>query len=167
VSAAVREGIRAAGGTPVEFGVIGACDGIAEGHEGMRYILPTRDIIAHSIKLMVQAHQYDGLALQGSCDKIVPGMPMAAARLDLPAILVNGGPMVGGPRIHGRKSDTTFIIEGVGRLKKGEISEEELIQREDACAPICGNPFLNCPGQHFSAAAHQVFVRDSRHGRSR
>jgi dihydroxy-acid dehydratase len=84
VSTAVREGIRAAGGTPVEFGVIGACDGIAEGHEGMRYILPTRDIIAHSIELMLQAHQYDGLVLLGSCDKIVPGMLMAAARLDLP-----------------------------------------------------------------------------------
>lgn len=139
VATAVREGIRAAGGTPVEFGVIGACDGIAEGHEGMRYILPTRDIIAHSIELMVQAHQYDGLVLLGSCDKIVPGMLMAAARLDLPAILVNGGPMMGGPQIHGRKADTTSIIEGVGMLKKGDISEEELVRMEDACAPTCGS----------------------------
>ncbi len=139
VSASVHEGIRAAGGTPVEFGVIGACDGIAEGHAGMRYILPTRDIIAHSIELMVQAHQYDGLVLLGSCDKIVPGMLMAAARLDLPAILVNGGPMLGGPLIHGRKADTTSIIEGVGRLKRGELSEEELIRMEDACAPTCGS----------------------------
>jgi len=139
VSVAVREGIRAAGGTPVEFGVIGACDGIAEGHEGMRYILPTRDIIAHSIELMVQAHQYDGLVLLGSCDKIVPGMLMAAARLDLPAILVNGGPMLGGPLIQGRKADTTSLIEGVGRLKKGEISEDELARMEDACAPTCGS----------------------------
>lgn len=139
VSAAVREGIRAAGGTPVEFGVIGACDGIAEGHAGMRYILPTRDIIAHSIELMVQAHQYDGLVLLGSCDKIVPGMLMAAARLDLPAILVNGGPMLGGRQIHGRKADTTSIIEGVGRLQKGEITEAELVRMEDACAPTCGS----------------------------
>lgn len=139
VSAAVREGIRAGGGTPVEFGVIGACDGIAEGHEGMRYILPTRDIIAHSIELMVQAHQYDGLVLLGSCDKIVPGMLMAAARLDLPAILVNGGPMMGGPMIQGRKADTTSIIEGVGRLHRGEISEAALIRMEDACAPTCGS----------------------------
>ena len=139
VSAAVREGIRAAGGTPVEFGVIGACDGIAEGHAGMRYILPTRDIIAHSIELMVQAHQYDGLVLLGSCDKIIPGMLMAAARLDLPAILVNGGPMLGGPQIHGRKADTTSIIEGVGRLKRGELSEQELIRMEDTCAPTCGS----------------------------
>lgn len=139
VSEAVKEGIREAGGTPVEFGVIGACDGIAEGHEGMRYILPTRDIIAHSIELMVQAHQYDGIVLLGSCDKIVPGMLMAAARLDLPAIFVNGGPMLGGPVIHGRKADTTSIIEGVGRLKKGQITEEELIKMEDSCAPTCGS----------------------------
>ncbi len=139
VSAAVREGIRAAGGTPVEFGVIGACDGIAEGHEGMRYILPTRDIITHSIELMVQAHQYDGIVLLGSCDKIVPGMLMAAARLDLPAILVNGGPMMGGPWIQGRKADSTSIIEGVGRLQKGEISEDELLRMEDTCAPTCGS----------------------------
>jgi len=139
VSEAVKEGIREAGGTPVEFGVIGACDGIAEGHEGMRYILPTRDIIANSIELMVQAHQYDGIVLLGSCDKIVPGMLMAAARLDLPAIFVNGGPMLGGPVIHGRKADTTSIIEGVGRLKKGEITEEDLIKMEDSCAPTCGS----------------------------
>lgn len=139
VAEAVKEGIRQAGGTPVEFGVIGACDGIAEGHEGMRYILPTRDIIAHSIELMVQAHQYDGIVLLGSCDKIVPGMLMAAARLDLPAIFVNGGPMLGGPVLHGRKADTTSIIEAVGRLKQGEINEEELVRMEDSCAPTCGS----------------------------
>ncbi|SHI55846.1 dihydroxy-acid dehydratase [Dethiosulfatibacter aminovorans DSM 17477] len=139
VSDAVKEGIRAAGGTPVEFGVIGACDGIAEGHEGMRYILPTRDIIANSIELVVQAHQYDGIVMIGSCDKIVPGMLMAAARLDLPSILVNGGPMLGGPEIHGRKSDTTSIIEGVGKLSNGEITEEKLIEMEDQCAPTCGS----------------------------
>ena len=139
VAEALKEGIRAAGGTPVEFGVIGACDGIAEGHEGMRYILPTRDVIADSIELMVQAHQYDAVALLGSCDKIVPGMLMAAARLDLPAILVNGGPMLGGPVIAGRKADTTSIIEGVGRLKRGEISEKELAAMEEVCAPSCGS----------------------------
>ncbi len=139
VSAAVRQGIRAGGGTPVEFGVIGACDGIAEGHAGMRYILPTRDIIAHSIELMVQAHQYDGVVLLGSCDKIVPGMLMAAARLDLPAILVNGGPMLGGPPIHGRTADTTSIIEGVGRLQRGDISADDLMRMEDTCAPTCGS----------------------------
>ncbi len=139
VSEAVKEGIRQAGGMPVEFGVIGACDGIAEGHEGMRYILPTRDIITHSVELMVQAHQYDGVVLLGSCDKIVPGMLMAAARLNLPSIFVNGGPMLGGPMIHGRKADTTSIIEGVGKLRKGEMSEEDLVKMEDSCAPTCGS----------------------------
>lgn len=139
VAEAVKAGIWSAGGTPVEFGVIGACDGIAEGHEGMRYILPTRDIIANSIELMVQAHRYDGVVLVGSCDKIVPGMLMAAARLDLPAILVNGGPMLGGPDIAGRTSDSTSIIEAVGRLKTGEITEAELVEMEDACAPTCGS----------------------------
>ncbi|MDR2946492.1 MAG: dihydroxy-acid dehydratase [Candidatus Adiutrix sp.] len=139
VAQAVSEGIRAAGGTPVEFGVIGACDGIAEGHEGMRYILPTRDVIADSVELMVQAHQYDGLVLLGSCDKIVPGMLMAAARLDLPAIFVNGGPMLSGPFLHGRQSDSTSIIEGVGRLLSGEIDEAELLRMENSCAPSCGS----------------------------
>ena len=139
VAKAVSDGIRMAGGTPVEFGVIGACDGIAEGHEGMRYILPTRDVIANSIELMVQAHQYDAIVLLGSCDKIVPGMLMAAARLDLPAIFVNGGPMQGGPFLHGRKSDSTSIIEGVGRLLAGEISDDDLLSMENRCAPGCGS----------------------------
>ena len=139
VAQAVKDGIRMAGGTPVEFGVIGACDGIAEGHDGMRYILPTRDIIAHSIELMVEAHRYDAVVLLGSCDKIVPGMLMAAARLDLPAVLVNGGPMEGGPVIHGRTADTTSIIEGVGRLLAGEMSEADLVAMEESCAPTCGS----------------------------
>jgi dihydroxy-acid dehydratase len=139
VAQAVKDGVRMAGGTPVEFGVIGACDGIAEGHDGMRYILPTRDVIASSIELMVQAHRYDAVVLLGSCDKIVPGMLMAAARLDLPAILVNGGPMEGGPSIAGRTADSTTILEGVGRLIAGEISEADLVAMEDSCAPTCGS----------------------------
>lgn len=93
----VKDGIRMNGGTPVEFGVIAACDGMAEGHEGMRYILPSRDLIAYSVELMAHANQFDGLVLLGSCDKIIPGLLMAAAHLDLPAILLNGGPMLGGP----------------------------------------------------------------------
>jgi len=139
VASAVADGIRMAGGTPVEFGVIGACDGIAEGHEGMRYILPTRDVIASSIELMVEAHQYDAVVLLGSCDKIVPGMLMAAARLDLPAILVNGGPMQGGPFLDNRTSDSTSIIEGVGRLLAGDINEDDLLRMENSCAPGCGS----------------------------
>ncbi|UQZ89158.1 dihydroxy-acid dehydratase [Deltaproteobacteria bacterium Smac51] len=139
VAKAVCDGIRMAGGTPVEFGVIGACDGIAEGHEGMRYILPTRDVIANSIELMVEAHQYDAIVLLGSCDKIVPGMLMAAARLDLPAIFVGGGPMQGGPFLHNRKSDSTSIIEGVGRLLAGQITDDDLLSMENRCAPGCGS----------------------------
>ena len=139
VAQAVKNGIRMAGGTPVEFGVIGACDGIAEGHDGMRYILPTRDIIASSIELMVEAHRYDAIVLLGSCDKIVPGMLMAAARLDLPAILVNGGPMEGGPFLFGRTADSTSILEGVGRRLTGEIKDEDLLSMENNCAPTCGS----------------------------
>ena len=94
VSDYVNQGIQQAGGTPVEFGVIAACDGIAQGHDGMHYILPTRDLIAHDVEMMIEAHRLDGVVLLGSCDKILPGMLMAAARLDVPAILVAGGPML-------------------------------------------------------------------------
>ena len=122
----VKQGVLQAGGTPVEFGVIAACDGIAQGHVGMHYILPTRDLIANDVEMMAQAHQLDGLVLLGSCDKIVPGMLMAAARLDLPAILVVGGPMEGGCQFDGRASDITSLTEGLGMLKAGKIDEETL-----------------------------------------
>ena len=117
VSEYVKQGIHQAGGTPVEFGVIAACDGIAQGHDGMHYILPTRDLIANDIEMMVQAHRLDAVVLLGSCDKIVPGMLMAAARLDLPAILAVGGPMEGGCAFDGRAADTTSLTEGLGMLK--------------------------------------------------
>ena len=136
---AVENGIRMAGGTPVEFGVIGACDGIAEGHRGSSYVLPSRDVIADSIEVMVEAHHFDAVVLLGSCDKIVPGMLMAAARLDLPAIFLNGGPMLGGPFLHGRQSDCTSVMEGVGRLVAGEIGEAELTMMENRCSPGCGS----------------------------
>ena len=139
VSDYVQQGIRQAGGTPVEFGVIAACDGIAQGHDGMHYILPTRDLIANDIELMVQAHQLDAIVLLGSCDKIVPAMLMAAARLDLPAILVVGGPMEGGCRFDGRSSDITSLTEGLGMLKTGKIEEAEFRQLEDCSAPTCGS----------------------------
>jgi dihydroxy-acid dehydratase len=139
VAAAVREGIREAGGTPVEFGVIGACDGIAEGHEGTRYVLPTRELIANDIEAMVEAHRFDGVVLLGSCDKIVPGMLMAAARLDIPAILVNGGPALGGAIIKGKKSDVTAAAEALGRHRIGEITETQLCMIEDQVMPTCGS----------------------------
>lgn len=139
VSEYVQQGIRQAGGTPVEFGVIGACDGIAQGHEGMHYILPTRDLIANDIEMMVQAHRLDALVMLGSCDKIVPGMLMAAARLDIPAILVVGGPMEGGCMFDNRASDTTSLTEGLGMLKAGKIDLETYLNLEECAAPTCGS----------------------------
>jgi len=139
VSEYVKQGVLQAGGTPVEFGVIAACDGVAQGHVGMHYILPTRDLIANDVEMMAQAHQLDGLVLLGSCDKIVPGMLMAAARLDLPAILVVGGPMEGGCQFDGRASDITSLTEGLGMLRAGKIDEETLRRLQDQVAPTCGS----------------------------
>jgi dihydroxy-acid dehydratase len=139
VSEYVQQGVRQAGGTPVEFGVIAACDGVAQGHSGMHYILPTRDLIANDIEMMVQAHQLDAIVLLGSCDKIVPAMLMAAARLDLPAIVVVGGPMEGGCRFDDRSSDVTSLTEGLGMLKAGKIDEAEFMELENGAAPTCGS----------------------------
>lgn len=139
VGDSVKRGIYAAGGTPVEFGVIGACDGTAQGNEGMKYILPSRDLIANDVEIMVQAHQLDGVVLLGSCDKIVPGLLMAAARLKLPAILLPGGPMQGGAEFDGRASDLTSLSEGCGMVKAGLLEEEELYHMENTCGPGCGS----------------------------
>ena len=135
----VRKGIYRSGGAVAEFGVIAACDGIAEAHDGMKYILPSRELIANDIEVMARAHALDGIVLLGSCDKIVPGMLMAAARLDIPAILLPGGPMLGGVHFRGRKSDTTTASEAVGMLKKGFIDEAELRNLEGLCSPTCGS----------------------------
>jgi len=139
VSEHVKQGIRQAGGTPVEFGVIAACDGIANGHEGMHCILPTRELIANDVEMMIKAHRLDAVVLLGSCDKIVPGMLMAAARLDVPAIMVVGGPMVGGCDFDGRASDITSLTEGLGMLKAGKIDEATYNNLEDCVAPGCGS----------------------------
>jgi dihydroxy-acid dehydratase len=139
VSEYVQQGIFQAGGTPVEFGMIAACDGIAQGHVGMHYILPTRELIANDVEMMVQAHQLDAVVLLGSCDKIVPGLLMAAARLDVPAIVVVGGPMEGGCAFDGRTSDLTSITEGLGMLRAGKLSPEEYRQLEDQVTPTCGS----------------------------
>lgn len=139
VAEAVKHGVYAAGGTPVEFGVIGACDGTAQGNEGMKYILPSRDLIVNDVEVMVQAHQLDAVVLLGSCDKIVPGLLMAAARLKLPAILLPGGPMLGGPVFDGRKADLTSLSEGNGMLQAGKITEEELEVLEETSGPTVGS----------------------------
>ncbi len=139
VSDYVKQGVQQAGGTPVEFGVIAPCDGIAQAHEGMHFILPSRDLIASDIEIMIQAHRLDAVVLLGSCDKIVPGMLMAAARLDLPGILVVGGPMEGGCEFDGRAADTTSVTEGLGMLKSGKIDEGTYRNLEDCATPTCGS----------------------------
>nr|WP_325212792.1 dihydroxy-acid dehydratase [uncultured Oscillibacter sp.] len=139
VARRVRDGVYRAGGTPVEFGVIGGCDGMANGHVGMHYILPSRELIACSVESMAQINQFDGLVLLGSCDKIVPGMLMAAARLDIPCILLPGGPMEGGMEFDGRQSDQTTATEAYGMLSAGKITEAEYAALEDTACPGCGS----------------------------
>ncbi|NLC51522.1 MAG: dihydroxy-acid dehydratase [Firmicutes bacterium] len=135
----VKTGVSQGGGTPLEFGVIAACDGVAQAHEGMHRILPTRDLIASSIEMVADAHQIDGLVLLGSCDKIVPGMLMAAARLDIPAIMVVGGPMLGGIEFDNRNSDGSSVMEAYGMLQEKKITEEEYYALEDGANPCCGS----------------------------
>lgn len=134
----VERGIEAAGGTAMTFGTIAPCDGIAEGHEGMRYILPSRDLITSSVECMVRAHRFDGMVLLGSCDKIVPGLLMAAARLDIPAVFCNSGPMM--PACYrGRHYDGNIVTEAVGWKKRGEITEEEFREIENLAEPCAGS----------------------------
>ena len=133
-----EKGIEAAGGTAMSFGTIAPCDGIAEGHEGMRYILPSRDLITASVECMVRAHRFDGLVLLGSCDKIVPGLLMAAARLDLPAVFCNSGPMM--PACYkGKHYDGNIVTEAVGWKQRGEITKEEFSDIENLAEPCVGS----------------------------
>jgi dihydroxy-acid dehydratase len=134
----VRQGVREAGGVPFEFGVIGICDGIAMGHEGMAYSLPSREIIADSVEVMTEAHRFDGIVLLGTCDKIVPGMLMAALRMNVPCIVVTGGPMLPG-RLDNKDITLITAFEGVGGVQAGRLSAGELKRIEDACCPGCGS----------------------------
>lgn len=134
----VERGIQAAGGTAMTFGTIAPCDGIAEGHDGMRYILPSRDLITSSVECMVRAHKFDGLVLLGSCDKIVPGLLMAAARLDIPAVFCNSGPMM--PAVYkGKHYDGNIVTEAVGWKQRGEIDEKEFEEIENLAEPCAGS----------------------------
>ncbi len=135
---AVREGICAAGGTPFEFGVMGICDGIAMGHDGMRYALASRELIADTVEAMVEAHKFDGIVMVCSCDKIVPGMLMALFRLNIPAIVVTGGPMLA-EKVNGKTVTIKTAFEAAGEFKAGKIDEKELKLYEDFCAPYCGS----------------------------
>ncbi|OFV79617.1 MAG: dihydroxy-acid dehydratase [Acidobacteria bacterium RBG_16_64_8] len=134
----VKYGVWQGGGLPLEFNVIGVCDGIAMNHEGMHYSLVSREVIADSVEIMAKAHGLDGMVLIPNCDKIVPGMVMAAARLDIPVVLVSGGPMLAGD-YQGSKVALSHVFEGVGRYFRGDMSAEELCALEDSACPTCGS----------------------------
>ncbi len=138
ISDAVKAGIRMAGGTPIEFFTIGVCDGIVMGHEGMKYSLSSRELIADSVESMVMAHPFDGLVLIPNCDKIIPGMLMAAARLDIPTIVISGGPMLSG-EFQGKKIDLIKVFEYVGKAKVGEMTMDELREAEGCACPGVGS----------------------------
>ncbi len=138
ISDAVRTGVLMAGGTPLEFATIGVCDGIAMNHAGMRYSLASREVIADSVELAIQAHAFDAMVMIPNCDKIIPGMLMAAARLDIPTVVVSGGPMLAG-RHKGKAVDLDTVFTAVGKVKAGEMSEDELCELENAACPTCGS----------------------------
>ena len=133
-----KAGVRLAGATPVEFPVIGVCDGIAMGHTGMKYSLASRELIADSIEIMATAHPFDGLVMVTNCDKIVPGMLMAALRINVPTVVISGGPMMAG-RNKGEVVDLISVFEGVGKVKSGSMTEGELKDLEDNACPGCGS----------------------------
>jgi dihydroxy-acid dehydratase len=171
---AVKAGVRMAGGTPISFGTIGVCDGLAMNHQGMKYSLASREIIADSVEIMAQAHPFDGLVLIPNCDKVTPGMLMAALRINIPAILVSGGPMLTG-RFRGKNVHLISVFEGVGRVKANTLSVEDLAELEDNACPGCGScagmftaNSMNClteaiglglPGNGTIPAVHAARIR--------
>lgn len=138
IAEAVKAGVRMAGGTPMEFPAIGVCDGIAMGHTGMKYSLASRELIADSIEVMASAHPFDGLVLIPNCDKVVPGMLMAAARVNIPAVVISGGPMLAG-RHRGNDVSLTMMFEAVGAVSVGKMDEVELAELEENACPGCGS----------------------------
>ena len=171
---AVKDGIRIAGGTPMEFSTIGICDGIAMNHEGMKYSLGSRELICDSVEVMAKAYPFDGLVLIPNCDKIIPGMMMAAMRLNIPCIMVSGGPMLAG-RFKGKAVDLISVFEGVGKVAGGLMTEEELGILEQCACPgpgSCSGMFtansMNClsealgiglPGNGTIPAVHSGRIR--------
>ncbi|MGO8820393.1 MAG: dihydroxy-acid dehydratase [Desulfomonilaceae bacterium] len=174
IAEAVKAGVRMAGGTPLEFPTIGVCDGLAMGHEGMKYSLASRELIADSIEIMAKAHPFDGLVLIPNCDKVVPGMLMAALRLNLPAIVISGGPMLAG-KFQGKKADVITVFEAVGMVTAQKMSNEELAELEEEACPGCGScagmftaNSMNCltealglglPGNGTIPATHAARIR--------
>ena len=143
ITNAVKTGVAMAGGNPVVFPAIAVCDGIAMGHQGMKYSLVTRDLIADSTECMALAHAFDALVMIPNCDKNVPGLLMAAARLNIPTIFVSGGPMLAG-RVQGCKTSLSSMFEAVGSYNSGKITEEELNEYENKACPSCGS----CSGMY-------------------
>ncbi len=138
IARAVKAGVRLAGATPLEFGTIGVCDGIAMGHQGMHFSLASRELIADSVETVARAHALDALVLIPNCDKVVPGMLMAALRLNIPALVISGGPMLAG-KYRGENIDLKTVFEGVAGVKAGRISETELAEIEEVACPGCGS----------------------------
>lgn len=138
IAEAVKAGVRMAGGTPFEFHTIAVCDGIAMNHTGMKYSLASRELIADTVEIMATAHAFDALVFIPNCDKVVPGMLMAAARLNIPSIFISGGPMLAG-RFNGKRVSVTQVFEGVGSIAAGKIDEEELKVLEENACPTCGS----------------------------
>lgn len=142
IAASVKDGVRGAGGVPFEVNTLAVCDGIAMGHAGMKYSLPSRELIADSVEVMAQAHAFDALVFIPNCDKIIPGMLMAAVRLNLPAVFVSGGPMLAGAlTVDGKveKIDLSSLFEAVGRVARGSMGQEELSRWEEIACPGCGS----------------------------
>ncbi len=174
IAAAVKAGIRLAGGTPLEFPAIAVCDGIAMNHTGMKYSLASRELITDSIEIMATAHPFDALVLIPNCDKVVPGMLMAAARVNLPAILVSGGPMLAGRHL-GQRLDLNSVFEGVGSVSAGSMAQHQLDEIEETACPGCGScagmftaNSMNCltevlgmglPGNGTIPAVHAARIR--------
>lgn len=143
ITEAVKTGVRMAGGTPIMVPAIGVCDGIAMGHEGMKYSLPSRELIADSVETMAKAHQFDGLVLVPNCDKIVPGMVMGACRINIPSIVCSGGPMMSG-LVNGEETSLSKMFEAVGSRKAGLIDDRGLCEFEENVCPGCGS----CSGMY-------------------
>ncbi len=178
ISEAVKRGILMAGGTPIEIPAIGVCDGIAMGHKGMKYSLVTRELIADSVECMALAHALDGLVLIPNCDKIVPGMLMGACRLNLPTVVMSGGPMLAG-RVNGQKTSLSSTFEAVGKFNAGKIDKKELEEWENSSCPCCGScsgmctaSSMNCmcevlgialPGNGTIPAVHAARIRQAKY----
>ncbi len=161
VAEAVKAGVRAAGGTPIEFPAIAVCDGIAMGHVGMKYSLVSRDLIADSTEAMAIAHQFDGMVMIPNCDKNVPGLLMAAARVNVPTIFVSGGPMLAGHLKDGRRTCLSHMFEAVGAYKAGTLDEQGVLDYEENACPSCGScsgmytaNSMNCLTEAIGMALH-------------